>query len=184
MTTITHPLAVVGRRIEFTYYRDLKRPNPPTHPGIITRLTPSQGAPVSVSLRLDGTRTSLHIPPNYQGLRYLDQVVPVPVLPSGPFKPTLTDVGGFEWEGVPAFEITDDVVIALTPDRAKAVAAMNAYFVLTLGIHDYNITLHTRGLRYGLGRFEWEPEDADLPWTMRLTAGPDDFTVPLHYLPT
>lgn len=177
MTDTIPGLAVVGRRVEFAY----KRAPDVYLPGIITAVTDDEA---SLRIRLDGKRSLLAIWPDYEGLRYLDQVVPVPDLPMGRFTPALADLGGFEWEGVPVFEIEEDVVVALTWERRKAAAAMTAYFVLVLGIHDTPITGATPGLRYGIGLFEWEPEDADMPWTMRLGKQGDDQAIPLHYLHT
>lgn len=99
------------------------------------------------------------------------------------FKPTLADVGGFQHEGVPVFAYQGDIVIALTPDRGQAVTAINAYLSTVCGIPDTPVTRATPGLRYGIGRFEREPDGSDLPWTLRLVHRADDFTVQLHRLP-
>jgi hypothetical protein len=101
---------------------------------------------------------------------------------TGRFTPTLEDLGGFEWDGVPVCEISDDVLIALTINRVAAVQALNAYLVLALGVHDAPIYGRDVTLRYGIGVFEWEPEDAELPWTVRLVPKHDDTTVHLHHI--
>jgi hypothetical protein len=100
--------------------------------------------------------------------------------PTGRFKPTLEDLGGFAWEGVPVCQIDDGILIALTINRGKAVAALNAYLLLALGVHDAPIHGRDVTLRYGIGVFEWEPEDADTPWSVRLVPKPDPTTVHLH----
>jgi hypothetical protein len=51
--------AVVGRRILFTRYSDLGKPDA-AKPGIITELIPTQGA--SLKIRLDGQRYTLNVP--------------------------------------------------------------------------------------------------------------------------
>jgi hypothetical protein len=96
------------------------------------------------------------------------------------FKPTLADLGGFAWEGVPVCQIDDGILIALTINRGKAVTALNAYLVLVLGIHDAPIHGRNFALRYGIGVFEWESDDADSPWSMRLVPKPGPTTVHLH----
>ena len=174
--------AVVGRRIAFTYYRDLKKPTPPEHPGIITDLVPAQGA--SVKIRLDGKRSSLHVPPDYQGLRYLDEVLDaVPSLPMGRFQPTAEQIGG-TWEGVPVCLLEspgEEVVIALTGDREAARTAVTAYLKANGWDPDYFKDL--AGLKAGWAVFDWEPEDADTPWTARWDAAEgDDQAIRIHYL--
>lgn len=169
--------AVVGRRIELTYYRDLEKDNAPTHPGIITSI--GQG---SVWIRLDGKRYSLHARSNFQGLRYLDDVVSVPELPMGRFQPAAGDMLGV-WEGVPLSTIGEDGedLILLTTDREKAAAAAIAY--------DREVGVDVDCVDYGRLRacwavFEWEPEDAEFPWTVRWDASDDeDQAVHIYYLP-
>lgn len=181
-STLTEKV-VVGRRVAFTYYRDLKRPNPPEHTGIITALVPDQGA--SLKIRLDGQRTSLHSRPDYQGLRYLDEVItPVPELPMGRFTPTLAELGG-EWAGVPVCLLESDIgsehVIALTGDLDAATTAVIAFLSQTGWDLDY-VDLDRLKPRWAV--FEWQPEDSDTPWTVRWDAAEgDDNAVRIHYLP-
>jgi hypothetical protein len=176
MTSTLTEKAVVGRRIMFTYYRDLEKPAPPEHPGVITELVPDQGA--SVRLRLDGKRSSLHVPPDYQGLRYLDEVGPVPGLPMGRFTPTADDFGG-DWEGVPVFQCESEDIVILTGDQLRAAVALHA-FCQDMGID--REFLPAMQARWAV--FEWEPEDADYPWTVRWDAVQgDDQAIRIHYLP-
>lgn len=172
--------AVVGRRITLTRYRDL--PDGPAHPGIITALVPEQGA--SVRIRLDGKRHTLHVPPDYQGLTYLDEVVDVPDLPMGRFHPTAEQIGG-TWEGVPVCQLEDTAgsehVIALTSDPEAARTAVAAYLKQTGWDLDY-VDLDRLEPRWAV--FEWEPEDAETPWTARWDAAEgDDQAVHIYYLP-
>jgi hypothetical protein len=172
--------AVVGRRITFTYYRDLQLADPPAYPGIITGLVPEQGA--SLKIRLDGRRSTLHSPPDYQGLRYLDEVVAVPELPMGRFTPTADDLEGV-WAGVPVCSIGEDGdLIALTGGREKAIAAVRSYLDdqawVDLDYVDFD------DIRAHWAVFEWEPEDAESPWTVNWDAAEgDDQAIRIHYLP-
>lgn len=182
MSSTLEDLAVVGRRIAFTYYRDL--PDGPAHPGIITGRFPSQGASVNVELRLDGMRHSLHIPPNYQGLRYLDEVVPVPALPMGRFHPFRSDSNGFwEKEGVLLAAVGEDGedLVVITDDRDQAIAAARAYLQEVDVDLDY---VDLDDIRAHWAVFEWEPEDAESPWSVRWDAEEgDDMAIRIHYLP-
>lgn len=177
--------AVVGRRIELTYYRDLELPEPPKHPGIITGL--GQGAvnglvQGSVWIRLDGKRYTLAAASDYQGLTYLDDVVAVPALPMGPFTPTAEDMLGV-WEDVPLSTIGEDgeALILLTADRQKALAAAVAY-LQEVGIDVEYVNFEAIQSCWAV--FEWEPEDAPSPWTVRWGAAEgDDQAIQLYYLP-
>src|SRR5205823_1111058 len=95
MTSTLTEKAVVGRRITFTYYRDLDQPGPPAYPGIITGTQPGYSGGLVARIRLDGKRSNLAIPVDYEGLTYLDEVVPVPELPMGRFIPVASDENGF-----------------------------------------------------------------------------------------
>lgn len=177
MTSTLTDKAVVGRRVMLTYYRDLKTKGP-ERPGVITGIVPTQGA--SVQIRLDGRRRSLHVPPDYKGLRYLDEIGPVPALPMGRFHPTPDELEG-EWEGVPVCSISEggDIVL-LTTDRDRAVAAATAYF------NDAGIDLnyvHWKGLKPRWAYFEWEPEDSDTDWFQYWCVEGDDQAIQLYYLP-
>ena len=168
--------AVVGRRITLTYYRDLERSDVPVYPGIITGLVPDQEA--SVRVRLDGTRCNLHVRPGYEGLTYLDEVVPVPDLPMGRFTPTADDFGG-DWEGVPIVQCESEDIVILTVDQTRAAVALHA-FCKDMGIdREYLPAMRSRW-----AVFEWEPEDAELPWTVDWDAAEgDDQAVHIYYLP-
>lgn len=175
--------AVPGRRVEFTRYSDLNKPNA-AKPGIITGLVPNQGA--SVRIRLDGQRSTLHVPPDFQGLTYLDEVVPVPELPMGAFVPTVDQLDG-EWEDVPVCSVSEDGdVIALTTDHDKAVRAMTVYRREMAGSL-YNPEfdgVDADQVEAHWAVFEWEPEDAEMPWTVRWDASEgDDQAVHIYYLP-
>ena len=177
-STVTEQ-AVVGRRITLTYYRDLRLPNPPAHPGIITSVTQDQA---SVRIRLDGKRYNLAARADYQGLTYLDQVVDVPALPMGRFTPTAADMLGV-WEGVPLSPIGVDGedLILLTDDPAKAQAAAVAYD-REMGVHPDSANYDRIQACWAV--FEWEPEDSETPWTVRWDAAEgDDQAVRIHYLP-
>lgn len=177
-TLTAHPKAVVGRRVEFTFYRDLQLDDPPKHAGVITELIPEQGA--SVKIRLDGHRTSLHVPPDFEGLTYLEEVGPVPDLPMGSFTPTADDFGGTIHHGIPVCLIDNDDVIALTDDRDTALAALAGYCG-NLGLYVASVSLDR--LEGVWAVFEWLPEDADGPWSVRWPAEGDDHAIRIHYLP-
>ncbi|MGW2384340.1 hypothetical protein [Streptomyces sp. NPDC001658] len=179
MTGTLAEKAVVGRRVTLTFHRDLNLPNPPAYPGIITSVSPDK---TSVWVRLDGKRYNLPARADYRGLTYLDQVVDVPALPMGRFTPTPADLLGV-WEGVPLSTVGEDGedLILLTADRDKAVAAAKAY--------DAEVGVHPDSANYDRVRacwavFEWEPEDAEFPWTVDWDAAEgDDQAVQIYYLP-
>ena len=180
MTTsqTTHSKAEIGRRVLFTRYSDLNNPNRPQTPGIITGLNPQQGA--SVKIRLDGRRSTFYCRPDFEGLRYLDQVVPVPELPMGRFKPTPDDVEGV-WEGVPVCSISEDGdIVLLTTDRDAAVRAATAYLKDAWADLDF---VHWDALQLRWAYFEWQPEDAECEWFMHWTHEGDDHALHLYYLP-
>jgi hypothetical protein len=176
MTSTLTEKAVVGRRILLTRYSDLDKPDA-AKPGIITELIPTQGA--SVKIRLDGQRHTLLVPPTYQGLRYLDEVLnPVPALPMGRFTPTADDCGG-AWEGVPVFQCESEDIVILTDDRRRAGAALGAFCKDMLIDLEFLPAMQARW-----AVFEWEPEDAEYPWTVSWDAVEgDDQAVRIHYLP-
>lgn len=179
MTTQTTKKAVVGRRILFTRYSDLGKPDA-AKPGIITELALNQGG--QVAIRLDGKRYTLHIPANYQGLTYLDEITEVPALPMGAFTPTAADFGGTVHRGVPVCLIDSDDMIALTDDRDTAMAAV-ADYCAGLGLDVDSVSLDR--LKGVWAVFEWEPEDAEMPWTVRWSDDleGDDQAVRIYYLP-
>lgn len=171
--------AVVGRRVELTYYRDLDVADSPTHPGIITGVSDDEAG---LWIRLDGKRYNLPVRPDYQGLRYLDDVVPVPALPMGRFTPTPADMLGV-WEDVPLSTIGEDGedLILLATDRNKAIAAAVAYSrEIGLDLDDVDFDV----IRPCWAVFEWEPEDAECLWTVNWDAAEgDDQAVHIYYLP-
>lgn len=181
MTSTVTEKAVVGRRITLTYYRDLELPEPPVHPGIITGVGEDRG---SVWIRLDGRRCNLAARPDYRGLTYLDEVVPVPKLPMGPFTPVADDENGFfEKAGVLLAAIGEDGenLILLTDNRDKAREAAYAY--------DTEVGVDTSCVNYDnlqpcWAVFEWQPEDSEAPWNVRWDASEgDDQAIRIHYLP-
>jgi hypothetical protein len=174
MTTSVEAKAVVGRRVEFTFYRDQTT----RHPGIITALTDT---PAGVGIRLDGERYTLRVRPDYEGLRYLDQVTPVPDLPMGRFRPTVRDFGGFEYDDVPVCELNDESIVVLTGDPKGARTAATA-FCADMGLDLEFVGLEQLDARWAV--FEWQPEDAECQWTVRVDATEgDDQAVRIHYLP-
>jgi hypothetical protein len=178
--------AVTGRRVTFTYYRDLDQADAPAHPGIITGTEPGYSGALLARIRLDGTRSNLHIPVDYDGITYLDQVVPVPVLPMGRFIPTADQLEG-EWEGVLLCSIGEDGdLIALTTDHDMAVRAMSVYRREMAGCL-YNPeadAVDARDVQARWAVFEWEPEDAECPWTVDWDAAEgDDQALHIYYLP-
>lgn len=185
--TDTHTIdarAVAGRRVEFTYYRDLDQTDGPTYPGIMTGTEPGYSGSLLARIRLDGTRSNLSVPVAYEGLRYLDEVVPVPELPMGRFTPVADDANGFyEKAGVLVAAIGEDgeELVILTDDLDKARAAASAY-ADEIGLDPDYIRLNW--IRPCWAVFEWEPEDAECPWTVRWDAAEDDDqAVHIYYLP-
>lgn len=180
MTTTLTEKAVAGRRILFTRYSDLGKPDA-AKPGIITELIPAQGA--SLKIRLDGQRYTLNVPPHYEGLTYLDDVVPVPELPMGRFLPVASDQNGFyEKAGVLVATVGEEGedLIVLTTDPVAARAALHEYAEWSgldldhIGVGD---------LRPKWAVFEWEPEDAECPWTINWDVSEgDDQAVHIYHL--
>jgi hypothetical protein len=189
MTTAqtTHPQAVPGRRVTFIYYRDMDLPDAPAYPGVITGTEPGYSGNLLALIRLDGSRSTLRIPVGYEGLEYGEEVGPVPDLPMGRFTPTLDQLEG-EWEGVPLCSIGEDGdVIALTADHGQAVRAMAVYRREMAGClynPDFD-SVNEAEVRPEWAVFEWQPEDSEIPWTVRWG---DEFegadqAVRIHYLP-
>lgn len=184
MTQTLETRAVAGRRIEFTYFRDLELPDGPAYPGIVTRTGTGHSNRLLAQIRLDGKRSTLTIPVQYEGLRYLDEVVPVPDLPMGRFTPVADDMNGFyEKAGVLLAAIGEDGedLVIVTGEMAKARAAAYAY-AEEIGIALDSVDVDD--LRAHWAVFEWEPEDAEYPWTVRWDAAEiDDQAVHIFYLP-
>lgn len=183
MTSTLEDLAVAGRRVTFTYYRHLE--SGPAVPGIITGTEPAVNGALLARVRLDGTRSTLTPPVDYEGLTYLDEVVPVPELPMGRFTPERSDTYGFyEKDGVLIAAICEDGedLIVITDDREKAIAVAHAYLDdqawVDLDYVDFD------DIRAHWAVFEWEPEDAESPWTVRWDAAEgDDQAIHIFYLP-
>ena len=183
-TTTVQEKAVVGRRVLFTRYSDLDKPDS-AKPGVITGLVPEQGA--SVKIRLDGSRSTLHARPGYQGLTYLDETGPVPELPMGRFTPTVDEMEG-EWEGVLVCSVSEDGdVIALTGDHKKAVRAITVYRREMAGCiyNPESDAVDPDDVKAWWAIFEWQPEDAEMPWTVRWDDDLEgtDHAIRIHHLP-
>jgi hypothetical protein len=179
-TTTLEDLAVRGRRVLFTYFRQLG--DGPEHPGIITGLEDGDSGSLRALIRIDGTRSNLSVPVDYEGLTYLEEVVDVPDLPMGPFTPAANDLLGV-WEDVPLATIGEDGtdLIILTDDRDKAVAAARAYDrEVGVDVHFVNYD----AIKAYWAVFTWEPEDSEFPWTVRWDAQEgDNQAIRIHYLP-
>lgn len=175
--------AVVGRRVAFTYYRDLRNVSP-DQVGVITAIDTEEPSRI-LKIRLDGSRSNLHVQPDYEGLRYLDQVGPVPTLPMGRFIPSTKDVGfDYEYEGVLVVEFEEGDMAALTADREKATAAAATYLREVAGLEDESdVRDETDSLRPLWVFFEWEPENAECAWRMHAASEGDDQAIQVHYLP-
>lgn len=170
MTDTLTDKAVVGRLVEFAYYRV-----PDTYlPGIITAVTED---PASLRIRLGSARSTIAVRPDYENLRYLDQVLPVPDLPMGRFHPTAAHMQG-EFAGVPVCEVEDGDVVVLTADSVAARAALAAYCAeMDMDLEAVDL-LETHWVV-----FEWQPEDAECPWLMDFAKQGDDMAIQIHYLP-
>lgn len=184
-TTAAHPKAEIGRRVEYAYHRSLMDDRATLYtPGIITGTEPGYNGALLAKVRLDGQRSTLHVPIDYDGIRYLDEIAPVPELPMGRFTPVADDTNGFyDRAGVLVAAIGEDgeALIILTGDRDKAFAAAAVYGQEIGYDPDY---VDREDLRPYWAVFEWEPEDSDSPWTVRWDAEQsDDHAVRVHYLP-
>lgn len=180
MTSTLAEKAVTGRRVEFAYYSNLQSDSETVwHPGIITAIEPGLTGVMLACIRLDGERRSgLHIPTDYEGLRYLDQVVPVPDLPMGRFTPTANDFGG-DWEGVPVVQCESEDIVILTGDQTRAAVALDAFCKDMLIDREYLPVMQSRW-----AVFEWEPEDAEYPWTVNWDVSEhDDQALRIFHLP-
>ncbi|MEU9218830.1 hypothetical protein AB0D47_20040 [Streptomyces sp. NPDC048376] len=184
MTATLENLAVTGRRIEFAYHRSLIDDTATLWaPGIITGTETGLNGSLLARVRLDGRRSSLTIPVAYEGLRYLDEVVTVPELPMGRFLPTADEAAFYEKAGVVIAPIGEDgeELVILTGDLGKARAAALAH-ARDIDLDEDYIDLGA--LKAAWAVFEWEPEDGECLWTVRLDACEgDDMAVRVHYLP-
>ncbi|WP_328545400.1 hypothetical protein [Streptomyces europaeiscabiei] len=175
MTSTLTEKAVTGRHVTFTHYRNLS--DGPTRPGIITGTEPGYNGALLARVRLDGERSNLCVPVDYEGLTYLDQITDVPELPMGRFHPTADDFGG-DWEGVPVCSLDNEAIVILTADRLRAAGALAA-FCKDMGFdREYLPSMEDRW-----AVFEWQPEDAEIPWFMDLAEQGDDQAIHIHYLP-
>ncbi|MEU9998074.1 hypothetical protein [Streptomyces sp. NPDC050848] len=181
-TTTLPAEAVVGRRVAFTYHRDLKKPGNAL-PGVITDIDTEQRA--ALRIRLDGSRSNLHVFPDYEGLQYLDQVGPVPDLPMGPFKPSSQHPGmDFEYDGVLVIEFEEGDMVAITDDLAKAEAAVATYLREQAGVDDEtDIREALADLQPQYAVFVWQPEDSECAWLMNDADEGDGKALKVHYLP-
>ncbi|GAX57253.1 hypothetical protein [Streptomyces olivochromogenes] len=183
MTSTLEDLAVVGRRVEFAYYRSLHNDSETLYlPGIITAVTDDVA---SLRVRLDGQRSNLALCPDYEGLRYLEQVVPVPALPMGRFQPGTQHPGmDFAYDGVLVVQFEEDDMVAITADRDKAEAAVATYLREQCGIDDEStIRDELAELKPKAVVFEWEPEGAECAWLMNWADEGDGQALQVHYLP-
>ncbi|MFD9004454.1 hypothetical protein ACFV0T_26435 [Streptomyces sp. NPDC059582] len=183
MTTIEER-AVVGRHVTFTHYRDLAVVESTQHPGIITGLEPGLASGSLVArIRLDGTRSNLVLPADYEGLTYLDEVTDVPDLPMGAFTPVADDRNGFyEVEGALYAAIGEDgELVILTDDLDVAKKVARAYSAENyLGLDDEDL----EAFEPSWAVFTWEPEDAESPWTVNWDAAEgDDHAIRIYRLP-
>ncbi|MFJ6348619.1 hypothetical protein ACIQKB_03980 [Streptomyces sp. NPDC092046] len=174
--------ATVGRRVAFTHHRDLSKACR-DQIGIITAIDTGQRA--ALRIRLDGSRSNLNVAPDYEGLRYLDEVVPVPELPMGRFQPSAQHPGmDYIYDGVLVVEFEDGDMVAITEDRARAEAAVATYLRDQAGIDDEaDIREALADLTSRRVVFEWEPEDAECAWFMNPAVEGDDQALGVHYLP-
>lgn len=179
--TVTHPKAEPGRRVTYAYYNARNG----AQPGIITGAKTATNGVLLALVRLDGTRSSLHIPADHEGLTYLDEVVEVPELPMGRFHPSTTSLGfDFAYEGVQVCEFEDGDAVAVTDDRGKAEAALATYLREVAGYDDEATVRQEIGyLKPEWVVFEWQPEDSESVWLMNEAAEGDDQAVHIYYLP-
>ncbi|MEU5322942.1 hypothetical protein AB0G67_40260 [Streptomyces sp. NPDC021056] len=173
MTSTLAEKAVVGRRIVHDHQARKAQ-----LPGIITRVD-NDGEYPGVWVRLDGERHNMFVPRKFfWRLTFLDEVVPVPDLPMGRFHPTADDFGG-DWEGVPVLQCESEDIVILTGDQLRATVALHA-FCKDMGIdREYLPAMQPRW-----AVFEWEPEDAEYPWTVRWDAAEgEDQAIRIYFLP-
>ncbi|HEY9408467.1 MAG TPA: hypothetical protein VIP77_02705 [Jiangellaceae bacterium] len=182
MTTAIHLKAEVGRRVEYRVHRSTVDDRADVYtPGVITF-----AADPVVWVRLDGQRSNLQLRADHDGLRYLDEVGPVPALPMGRFQPG-TQHPAIDWayDGVLVVEFDEGDMAAITGDRQKAEAAIATYLREQCGIDDETaISDELAELKPQWVVFEWEPEDAECAWLMNCAEQGDEQALQVHYLPT
>ncbi|QBJ94460.1 hypothetical protein D0Z67_29260 (plasmid) [Streptomyces seoulensis] len=171
--------AIEGRRVTLNYTN-----NPKTHPGVITRTETTTNGVLLTLVRLDGHRSSIAIPADHDGLRYLNEVGPIPDLPMGRFQPsTRHPAMDWEYDGVIVLEFEDGDIAAITGDRIKAVAAVATYLRERHDLDETAIGKELVELKLKEVVFEWEPEGAECAWLMQW-ADRDPEALPVHYLPS
>lgn len=179
-TTATHPKAETGRRVTYEFYNARK-----PQPGVITGTKTTDNGDLIALVRLDGQRSSMHIPVDLEGLHLLDEIGPVPELPMGRFQPGTQHPGmDYVYDGVLIVQFDDGDMAAITADRDKAEAAVATYLREESGIDDETtIRDELAELKPQWVVFEWEPEDAECAWLMNLAHEGDDQAIRVHYLP-
>jgi hypothetical protein len=179
--TSTLDKAVRGRRVTYAYYNARNG----AQPGIITGTKTATNGVLLALVRLDGTRSSIHIPADHKDLTYLDKIEPVPDLPMGRFHPSTTVLGfDFAYEGVAVCEFEDGDAVAVTDDRAKAEAAIATYLREAAGVDDEGDVRQQLGdLKPEWVVFEWQPEGSECVWLMNEATEGDDLAVHVYYLP-
>lgn len=187
MTSTVMEKAVVGRRVQFAYHRSLHDDSATLyHPGIITGTEPGLSGCLRARIRLDGQRSTLSIPVDYEGLCYVDEVVPVPDLPMGPFTPVADDrMGFYEKAGVLLATIGEDgedLILIAGPGRQEKAIEAAARYLDSVGVDIHYVNFDA--VRPYWAVFEWEPEDAESPWTVRWDAAEgDDQALHIYHLP-
>lgn len=185
MTTTLEGKAVTGRRVEFRVHRSVNDDRADVYvPGIITKTETSALGTLLARVRLDGQRSYLTLPADFDGLRYLDEIAEVPELPMGPFTPEADESNGFwTYAGVLTAPIGEDgeALVVITTELAKARAAAYAFAEDNDLDPDYVDIDELQG-RWAV--FEWEPEESESPWSVRWDASQgDDHAVHIYYLP-
>jgi hypothetical protein len=173
--------AVAGRRVTYAYTSGDKK----QRPGVITDTKTATNGVLLVMVRLDGARSSLHVPADHENLTYLDEIGPVPELPMGRFHPSATSLGfDFQYDGIPVCGFEDGDAVAVTDEPSRAAAAIATFLREAEGIDDeHTIRESLAWLKPRWVVFEWEPEDAECVWLMNPSSEGDDQAVRVYYLP-